>query len=150
MAEPKRSTDPSPKVGDGEDARVSESKVTTGAPRSGATGALSGGCRGDEVPLTMGSVRAPERSFVARVLVPTLKERTTLVRRLALPIILTIIPLFWVLDASHRVSVMTLGRDQGIFQYIAWATSIGDVDYRDVRDVNGPLVHLIHRVFLML
>ena len=123
MAEPSRSTEPSPESGDGEDARVSESKL---------------------------KARAPRRTFLARVFLPTLKRRIAIVRQIALPLVLTLVPLFWVLDASHRASIMTLGRDQGIFQYIAWATSIGDVDYRDVRDVNGPLVHLIHRVFLML
>jgi hypothetical protein len=91
-------------------------------------------------------VRVAPRSL--RSLLPSSKQRVAIVREIALPLILALVPLFWVLDASHRVSVMTLGRDQGIFQYIAWATSLGDVDYRDVRDVNGPLVHLIHRVFL--
>src|SRR5205823_1662866 len=41
-------------------------------------------------------------------------------------------------------------RDQGIFQYVAWAVRNGAVDYRDVRDVNGPLTHLVHMVFLAL
>jgi hypothetical protein len=59
-------------------------------------------------------------------------------------------PLFWVLDATNRASLETLGRDQGIFQYIAWALDRGAVDYRDVRDVNGPLTHLIHVLFLHL
>ncbi len=26
----------------------------------------------------------------------------------------------------------------------------GDRDYRDIRDVNGPLTHLVHRLFLAL
>jgi len=43
-----------------------------------------------------------------------------------------------------------LGRDQGIFQYIAWAIGRGAKDYRDIRDVNGPLTHLVHMVFLAL
>jgi hypothetical protein len=59
-------------------------------------------------------------------------------------------PLFWILDATDRASLSTLGRDQGIFQYIAWAISHGAVDYRDIRDVNGPLTHLIHLLFLKL
>lgn len=63
---------------------------------------------------------------------------------------LALVPLFWVVDATWRSSLATLGRDQGIFQYIAWALDKGAVDYRDVRDVNGPLIHLIHLVFLKL
>ena len=71
-------------------------------------------------------------------------------RRVLAPVLLALVPLFWVADATHRSSLTTLGRDQGIFQYIAWAVRHGDVDYRDVRDVNGPLTHLIHSVFLGL
>ena len=56
----------------------------------------------------------------------------------------------WVLEATRHASLETLGRDQGIFQYIAWAVSHGARDYRDVHDVNGPLTHLIHMVFLAL
>lgn len=59
-------------------------------------------------------------------------------------------PYLWVRDATVRASLTTLGRDQGIFQYVAWAILRGDVDYRDVRDVNGPLTHLIHVAFLLL
>ena len=51
---------------------------------------------------------------------------------------------------SVRASWATLGRDQGIFQYIAWASAEGDVLYRDVRDVNGPLVTMLHRLALLL
>ena len=53
-------------------------------------------------------------------------------------------------DASVRASWAALGRDQGIFQYVAWAVARGDVLYRDVRDVNGPLVALIHRAGLVV
>src|ERR1700722_9269938 len=73
-----------------------------------------------------------------------------LVRTLAAPLTLALPPLFWVVEATRRASLTPLGRDQGIFQYIAWATSQGDRDYRDVRDVNGPLTHLVHRLFLAL
>src|ERR1700733_15418851 len=65
-------------------------------------------------------------------------------------LIVALPPLFWVLDATNRASLTTLGRDQGIFQYLAWALEHGAKDYRDVRDVNGPLTHLIHLVFLHL
>ncbi|MDB4933450.1 MAG: hypothetical protein JWP87_422 [Labilithrix sp.] len=78
------------------------------------------------------------------------KGRVDMARRLLAPLVLALVPLFWVTDATHRSSLTTLGRDQGIFQYIAWAIRNGDVDYRDIRDVNGPLVHLIHSVFLAM
>lgn len=55
-----------------------------------------------------------------------------------------------VLVAAYRSLFVTLGRDQGIFQYVAWAMGQGDAPYRDIRDVNGPLIHWIHRLFLML
>lgn len=90
----------------------------------------------------------PERYL--RALLPGGKARVDLTRRLAAPLVVAAAPLYWVIDATHRASLTTLGRDQGIFQYIAWAVRNGDVDYRDVRDVNGPLVHLIHMVMLAL
>ncbi len=75
-------------------------------------------------------------------------------RRLLLAVVPALIvglpPLFWVIDATHRASLTTLGRDQGIFQYVAWAVDQGAKDYLDVRDVNGPLTHLVHLVFLHL
>jgi hypothetical protein len=76
--------------------------------------------------------------------------RLRLGRALAVPLALALPPLFWVVDATRRASVTTLGRDQGIFQYVAWALAHGAIDYRDVRDVNGPLTHLVHVVFLAL
>ncbi len=54
------------------------------------------------------------------------------------------------LDAFVRASFATLGRDQGIFQYIAWAVGEGDVLYRDVRDVNGPLITMVHALIQRL
>lgn len=68
-----------------------------------------------------------------------------------LPAFLVIVPGFAaVLSVAHRASWTTLGRDQGIFQYIAWAIRQGDVLYRDIRDVNGPVIPLIHVVFQRL
>ncbi len=71
-------------------------------------------------------------------------------RLLVLPLMLAIPSLAWVVEATHRASLETLGRDQGIFQYIAEVVSRGARDYRDVRDVNGPLTHAVHMVFLAL
>jgi hypothetical protein len=65
-------------------------------------------------------------------------------------LIVALPPLAWVCDGTARASLTTLGRDQGIFQYIAWAILHGDVDYRDVRDVNGPLIHMVHMAMLGL
>ncbi|MGH7293907.1 MAG: hypothetical protein ACRELB_03185, partial [Polyangiaceae bacterium] len=73
-----------------------------------------------------------------------------LLRSLLAPLVLVLPPLLWVTDATRRASFETLGRDQGIFQYVAWALSRGQRDYRDIRDVNGPLTHLVHRLFLAL
>ena len=73
-----------------------------------------------------------------------------LVRVLLAPLALALPPLFWVIEATKRASLTTLGRDQGIFQYIAWALRRGAIDYRDVHDVNGPLTHLVHFVLLAL
>jgi hypothetical protein len=84
------------------------------------------------------------------LLIGTPRSRYDRVRRALAPFLLAVVPLFWVADAVWRATLTTIGRDQGIFHYIAWAVKNGDVDYRDVRDVNGPLVHLIHLVTLWL
>ena len=111
------------------DERPSREQPITPSGASAADSAASGGLR-------------------ALFFVPGPKARVDLVRRLLAPLLLALVPLFWVADATHRSSLTTLGRDQGIFQYIAWAVQGGAVDYRDVRDVNGPLVHMIHSFFL--
>jgi hypothetical protein len=71
-------------------------------------------------------------------------------RPLVLPLVTALPPLVWVVEATRRATFDTLGRDQGIFQYVAWALGKGAKDYRDIRDVNGPLTHLIHMVLLAL
>ena len=48
-----------------------------------------------------------------------------LVRVLLAPLALALPPLFWVIEETKRASLTTLGRDQGIFQYIAWALRRG-------------------------
>jgi hypothetical protein len=98
------------------------------------------------------AARPAERAALARVraALPGPKTRVDLVRRLVAPLLLAVVPLWWVADATYRATLTTIGRDQGIFHYIAWAIRLGDVDYRDVRDVNGPLVHLIHLLTLAL
>ncbi len=69
----------------------------------------------------------------------------------AAPALIVALPAAYVVArAAYLASFTTLGRDQGIFQYIAWAMTQGDVDYRDVRDVNGPLIHGLHRLLFVL
>jgi hypothetical protein len=82
-----------------------------------------------------------------RHLVPGLAR---FVRAALIPLVLALPPFFWVALAGVRASQSALGRDQGIFQYVAWALANGAVDYRDVRDVNGPLAHWVHLAFLGL
>ena len=65
--------------------------------------------------------------------------------------LLVIVPgLFLIVEATYAASYSPFGRDQGIFQYFAWAVRHGDVLYRDIRDVNGPLTTLVHLVFQLL
>jgi hypothetical protein len=71
-------------------------------------------------------------------------------RAFAVPLVVALPPLPWVAVALQRAALTPLGRDQGIFQYIAWALGRGAVDYRDIRDVNGPLTHFVHLAFLAL
>ncbi len=71
-------------------------------------------------------------------------------RTLLVPLVLALPGLAWVMEATRRASLETLGRDQGIFQYIGMAILRGVKDYRDIRDVNGPLTHLVHMAFLSL
>lgn len=49
---------------------------------------------------------------------------------------------------TSNVHDAALGRDPGIFQYTAWALSKGQIAYRDFHEVNGPLPHLMHLLFL--
>lgn len=65
-------------------------------------------------------------------------------------LIVALPPLYWVYEGTKRASLTTLGRDQGIFQYVAWAMSQGQRAYGDIRDVNGPLTPFIHFVFQKL
>jgi hypothetical protein len=76
--------------------------------------------------------------------------RMRLMRSLLVPLALALPPSAWVVEATRRASLTPLGRDQGIFQYIAWSLQQGQVDYRDIRDVNGPLTHFVHLAFLAL
>ncbi|MFI5308414.1 MAG: hypothetical protein ACHQ53_13740 [Polyangiales bacterium] len=59
-------------------------------------------------------------------------------------------PLLWLWFAVWRASYLALGRDQGIFQGVAWAIAHGDRLYSDLREINGPLaseIHMMARLF---
>jgi hypothetical protein len=43
--------------------------------------------------------------------------------------------------ALHDGTYATLGRDQGIFQYVGWSLRHGQRAYRDFHEINGPLPH---------
>ncbi len=43
-----------------------------------------------------------------------------------------------------------LARDPAQFQFVAWAISRGSVDYRDLHDMNAPLSHAVHWLFMHL
>ncbi len=67
-----------------------------------------------------------------------------------LPLLVVVIgglPTFWGIRAQ---TFATLGRDQGIFQYVAWAIRNGDRTYRDIHEINGPLPHAWHMVMQAL
>jgi hypothetical protein len=52
--------------------------------------------------------------------------------------------------ALYNQSFAILGRDQGIFQYVAWALRHGERAYRDIHEINGPLPHAWHMVMQVL
>jgi hypothetical protein len=52
--------------------------------------------------------------------------------------------LFASVQALQALTFAPLGRDQGIFQYVAWALRHGARGYRDFHDINGPLPHAWH------
>lgn len=64
--------------------------------------------------------------------------------------LLAFVPLWQVGRALVLASYTTLGRDQGIFQYTAWAAGRGVRLYQDLRDINGPLITAVHGLFLAL
>jgi hypothetical protein len=51
---------------------------------------------------------------------------------------LSLVPVVW---ALYSQTFAVLGRDQGIFQYVAWALQNGDRAYRDIHEINGPFPH---------
>ena len=88
-------------------------------------------------------IRSVRASFLPR-------DRAGLVRLLAPFVVIALAIQGGIIGATARASWGSLGRDQGIFQYIAWAIGQGDVAYRDVRDVNGPVIPGVHLLFQAL
>lgn len=75
------------------------------------------------------------------------------VRHLALALVglaaLALLATTWSALGAHYLR-SPLARDPAEFQFIAWAVSRGEVDYRDLRDMNAPLSHAIHWLFMHL
>jgi hypothetical protein len=53
-----------------------------------------------------------------------------------------------VFDSLRKLTYALLGRDQGIFQYVAWAIEQGSRDYVDLHEINGPLGPLVHMAIM--
>jgi hypothetical protein len=66
------------------------------------------------------------------------------------PAAIVLLGAYWTVLAAYRYTFAILSRDPGIFQYVAWAIGRGERDYVDLREINGPLPHLIHLLFLQL
>ena len=60
------------------------------------------------------------------------------------PLLTAAIALSFTVISMWALTYATLGRDQGIFQYVAWALRHGEKAYRDFHDINGPLPHAWH------
>src|SRR5262245_4310155 len=58
--------------------------------------------------------------------------------------LLTAVGIVSVALALWVLTFATFGRDQGIFQYVAWALRHGERVYRDIHEINGPLPHAWH------
>jgi hypothetical protein len=66
------------------------------------------------------------------------------------PLLIAGIGGFPVFRALRSETYAILGRDQGIFQYVAWAISRGERAYHDFREINGPLPAMLHGLFQRL
>lgn len=57
------------------------------------------------------------------------------------PLVVAAIAMVPALYALRAQTFAILGRDQGIFMFVAWALRHGERIYRDVHEINGPLPH---------
>jgi len=60
------------------------------------------------------------------------------------PLLTAAVCLVATIHALYTLTFAILGRDQGIFQYVAWAMRHGERTYRDFHEINGPLPHAWH------
>ncbi len=67
-----------------------------------------------------------------------------------LPALVALIGLVPSAIALRAQTFAIFGRDQGIFQYVAWALRNGERVYRDIHEINGPLPHAWHFVMQLL
>lgn len=66
------------------------------------------------------------------------------------PLCLLFVGAYTTVDALYGLTFAPLGRDQGIFQYTAWALRHGERLYVDFHEINGPLPHVLHWVYQLL
>jgi hypothetical protein len=57
---------------------------------------------------------------------------------------------YWAAIAAWRSTFAILARDQGGFQYAAWAIANGERAYADFRYIDGPLAHVLHLAAMTL
>jgi hypothetical protein len=76
------------------------------------------------------------------------RSRSTAALPALVPFLVFAISGLAVADALRKLTFAILGRDQGIFQYVAWALQHGSRDYADLHEINGPLGPLIHMAIM--
>ena len=57
------------------------------------------------------------------------------------PLLVSLLCIGATLAALNKLTYAAFARDQGIFQYVAWAMRSGEKAYRDFHEINGPLPH---------
>jgi hypothetical protein len=67
-----------------------------------------------------------------------------------LPLIIALPTLWWFVTNLRVAAQTAVGRDQGIFQFIAWSMLKGERLYRDIRDVSGPITAYIHMAIQLI
>jgi uncharacterized membrane protein YbhN (UPF0104 family) len=72
------------------------------------------------------------------------RPRDERLERWAVTALLTVPCAAWLLPLVRVYALLPLARDQLIFQYTAWAVDHGQRLYRDIHDVNGPLITGLH------
>ena len=60
------------------------------------------------------------------------------------PALIALPALFPTILSAYKSTFATFGRDQGIYQWVAWAITHGERAWVDFREINGPLIYFIH------